>query len=94
VRAIHRTGGGIVYNDISSLRQLLSLGPPYKPHGNVDLQTLLAERRELLGYTKSAPPLIHHQDLIFMVVVAVFMQCNLVLGHGDAASCDRALPTS
>ena len=47
--------------------------------GNVDLQTLLAERREPLGYTNSGRLLVHHQDLIFMVVAAVFMQCNLVI---------------
>jgi hypothetical protein len=79
VRAMHRVGGDLVYNDISSLRQLLSLGSPYKPHGNVDLQTFLAERREPLGYTKSGQRLLHQQDLIFMVVAAVFMQCDLVL---------------
>jgi hypothetical protein len=78
VRGIHRDGSKVVYH-ISSLRQLLSLGPPYKPHGNVDLQTLLAERREPLGYTKSGQRLIHSQDLIFMVVAAVFMQCDIVL---------------
>ena len=79
VREIHRAGSEMVYNDISSLRQLLSLGPPYKPHGNVDLQTFLAVRREPLGYTNSGQRLLHHQDLIFMVVAAVFMQCDLVL---------------
>ena len=79
VREMHRDGGDLVYKDISSLRQLLSLGPPYKPDGNVDLQTLLAERREPLGYTNSGRLLVHHQDLIFMVVAAVFMQCNLVI---------------
>ena len=79
VREMHRAGSELLYNDISSLRQLLSLGPPYKPDGNVDLQTLLAERREPLGYTNSGRLLVHHQDLIFMVVAAVFMQCNLVL---------------
>ena len=79
VREIHRAGSETSYQDISSLRQLLSLGPPYKPHGNVDLQTLLEERREPLGYTNSGQRLVHHQDLIFMVVAAVFMQCNLVI---------------
>ena len=84
VREFHRAGSEIVYNDISSLRQLLSLGSPYKPHGNVDLQTFLAERREPLGYTKSGQRLLHQQDLIFMVVAAVFMQIDVVLL--DAAS--------
>ena len=79
VREMHRADGAIVYNDISSLRQLLSLGPPYKPKGNVDLQTFLAERREPLGYTKSGQRLIFRQDLIFIVVAAVFMQCDIVL---------------
>jgi hypothetical protein len=79
VREIHRAGSETSYQDISSLRQLLSLGPPYKPHGTVDLQTLLEERREPLGYTNSGQRLVHHQDLIFMVVAAVFMQCNLVI---------------
>ena len=79
VREMHRQGSEMVYNDISSLRQLLSLGPPYKPHGNVDLQTLLAERREPLGYTNSGQRLVHSQDLIFMVASAVFMQCDIVL---------------
>ena len=79
VRELHRAGGELFYKDISSLRQLLSLGPPYKPRGNVDLQTLLAERREPLGYTKSGKRLLPAQDLIFSVAAAVFMQCNLVL---------------
>ena len=79
VREMHRAGSEMMYNDISSLRQLLSLGPPYKPRGNVDLQTFLAERREPLGYTKSGQRLLHHQDLIFLLVAAVFMQCDLVL---------------
>ena len=87
VREIHRAGSEMVYNDISSLRQLLSLGPPYKPHGNVDLQTFLAVRREPLGYTNSGQRLLHHQDLIFMVVAAVFMQCDLVLLDSATATC-------
>ena len=79
VREIHLAGSEVVYQDIASLRQLLSLGPPYKPHGNVDLQIFLAERREPLGYTKSGQRLVHSQDLIFMVAAAVFMQCDIVL---------------
>ena len=79
VREMHRAKGAIVYQDISSLRQLLSLGPPYKPKGNVDLQTLLEERRKPLGYTNSGQCLVHSQDLIFMVAAAVFMQCDIVL---------------
>ena len=84
VREIHLAGSEVVYQDIASLRQLLSLGPPYKPHGNVDLQIFLAERREPLGYTNTGRRLIHSQDLVFMVVAAVFMQIDVVLL--DAAS--------
>ena len=85
VREMHRDKDAIVYQDISSLRQLLSLGPPYKPKGNVDLQTLLEERRKPLGYTNSGQCLVHSQDLIFMVAAAVFMQCDIVLLDSDTA---------
>ena len=62
-----------------TLRQLLSYGDPFNLSRNLDLQTFLAERREPLGYTNTGRRLIHSQDLVFMVVAAVFMRCNIVL---------------
>ncbi|OUV19087.1 MAG: hypothetical protein CBC48_22080 [bacterium TMED88] len=79
VRHIDLTGREVLYNDISSLRELLSFGPPYKLDGNLDLHAFLAKRREPLGYTKTGRRLVHSQDLIFAVVAAVFTQSDVVL---------------
>ena len=79
VRYFDLTGSAIEYRDISSLRELLGFGPSYKLHGNRDLQTFLAERREPLGYTKTGRLLLPPQNLIFMVAASVFMQCDIVM---------------
>ena len=84
VRFFDLTGSEGIFTDITSLRQLLSVGDPFDLPGNPDLQTFLAERREPLGYTNTGRRLLHPQDLVFMVVAAVFMRCNIVLL--DAAS--------
>ena len=84
VRFFDLTGSEGIFTDITSLRQLLSVGDPFDLPGNPDLQTFLAERREPLGYTNTGRRLIHSQDLVFMVVAAVFMQIDVVLL--DAAS--------
>ena len=79
VRFFDLTGSEGIFTDITSLRQLLSVGDPFDLPGNPDLQTFLAERREPLGYTKTGRRLVHRQDLVFTVVAAVFMRCNIVL---------------
>ena len=84
VRFFDLTGSEGIFTDITSFRQLLSVGDPFDLPGNADLQTFLAERREPLGYTNTGRRLIHSQDLVFMVVAAVFMQIDVVLL--DAAS--------
>ena len=84
MRFFDLTGSEGIFTDITSLRQLLSIGDPFDLPGNPDLQTLLAERREPLGCTNTGRRLIHHQDLVFLVVAAVFMRCNIVVL--DAAS--------
>ena len=84
VRFFDLTGSEGIFTDITSLRQLLSVGDPFDLPGNPDLQTFLAERREPLGYTNTGRRLVHSQDLVFMVVAAVFMQIDVVLL--DAAS--------
>jgi hypothetical protein len=79
VRFFDLTGSEGIFTDITSLRQLLSVGDPFDLPGNPDLQTFLAERREPLGYTKTGRRLVHRQDLVFTVVATVFMRCNIVL---------------
>ena len=79
VRVFDLTGDGRRVHHLSSLRELLSCGPPFELGGNpVDLQTMLAKRREPLGYSTDRR-LLPAQDLIFIVSAAVFIQSDVVL---------------